>query len=105
MLIGLVTKDISVCKWDKQRSSGYRMYSMNAHNGELHYGIHERSNDRKFSTPILNGDIITVIREGTSISFEKNGVSLGKAFKDVPEDLIFFPYVKFSSYGQQFTSV
>ncbi len=39
--------------------------------------------------PITAGDLFTVIKEGRSISFEKNGISLGVAFTDAPEGDMF----------------
>ncbi len=53
---------------------------------------------------IVDGDVFTVIKEGRSISFEKNGVSLGVAFADAPEGDM-FPYVELNRQSDQMTLV
>ena len=52
--------------------------------------------------PIVAGDVFTVIKEGRSISFEKNEVSLGVAFTDAPEGDM-FPYVELYHQNDQVT--
>ena len=52
--------------------------------------------------PIVAGDVFTVIKEGRSISFEKNGVSLGVVFTDAPEGDM-FPYVELYHQNDQIT--
>ena len=47
-----------------------------------------------------------MIRDGTDISFHKNGVSLGVAFNiDISEDIELHPYVDLYKQDQQITSV
>ncbi len=60
---------------------------------------------REYTTPAVNGDVITMIREGSTISFKKNGVCLGEAFTDVPEDIVLCPFIQFSEKHQQVTSL
>ena len=51
---------------------------------------------------IVAGDVFTVIKEGRSISFEKNGVSLGVVFTDAPEGDM-FPHVELMWVNDQVT--
>ena len=57
------------------------------------------------SPGLSNGDLLTVIREGAKISFEKNGVSLGVAWTDVPSDLVLYPYIDIYSKGAAVTFI
>ena len=61
--------------------------------------------NRPYTTRVITGDVITVIKEGTSISFKKNGISLGEAFSNIPEAEELHPYVYFDQIYQQITSV
>jgi hypothetical protein len=54
------------------------------------------------AAPPVAGDVFTVIKEGRSISFEKNGVSLGVAFTYAPEGDM-FPYVELYYQNDQVT--
>jgi hypothetical protein len=50
--------------------------------------------------------VFSTIREGTSISFKKNGISLGEAFSNIPEAEELHPFVAlFFDKNQQITSV
>ena len=53
----------------------------------------------------MTGDVIAVIREGTSISFKKNGISLGEAFSNISEAEELHPFALFGEINQQITSV
>ena len=64
-------------------SNGWFIYALN---GTL-YG--RDLSGAAYSTAINNGDHITVIREGASIRFEKNNISLGVCFTDVPNHPLF----------------
>ncbi len=101
MNIGLVNRDHGI------GTAGYRWYAIQVINGKASHWIGTAAalTHRDYTTPILNGDIITVIREGTSISFEKNGVSLGVALHDVPEDVTLHPLSSLWRVNQQITSV
>ena len=101
MSIGLVTRDYN------PGTAGYRWYAIQVITGRASHkiGTAPARTSRDYTTPILNGDIITVIREGTSISFEKNGVSLGVAFNDVPEEMTLDPNLEMLRVNQKITSV
>ena len=65
-----------------------------SYNGNL-YGI-GTSEGHIYSTPIKVGDYITVIREGTTIRFQKNKIDLGvcTVFKEIPNQPL-FPVIRF----------
>ncbi len=65
----------------------------------------QRAVVRDYTTPAVDGDVITMIREGSTIIFKKNGVSLGEAFTNVPEDVILHPNVSFFDNHQHITSL
>ena len=62
---------------DVRRRGGYYFYP---YDGDKYRGV-VRS-PYCANSPIAAGDVFTVIKEGRSISFERNGVSLGVVFTD-----------------------
>jgi hypothetical protein len=60
---------------------------------------------KEYTTPVSDGDVITLIREGSKIFFKKNGVSLGEAFNNVPKNIVLYPCVIFDELHQQITSL
>ena len=57
--------------------------------GDKYQGVDDKWSPYCDGADIVAGDVFTVIKEGRSISFEKNGVSLGVAFTDAPEGDMF----------------
>ena len=99
MLIGFYLKDAVI------GSSDERYYFLRVNDGNVTSIIGEVIDHRPYTTRVITGDVITVIREGTSISFKKNGISLGEAFSNISEAEELHPYVDFLEYNQQITSV
>ena len=99
MLIGFSRKDAV------RGSSDVRGYYLRVADGRVISNIGGDVDDRPYTTRVITGDVITVIREGTSISFKKNGISLGEAFTNIPEAEELSPYVYFGQIIQQITSV
>ncbi len=54
--------------------------------------------------PIKIGDVITAVKRGTCISFEKNKVPMGVAFTDAPLEGL-FPAVDLGAGGAQVTII
>ena len=77
---------------------------INTYSGKL-YGI-GTSGGRTYSSKINVGDYVTVIREGTTIRFEKNKIDLGVCtiFKEIPNQPL-FPAIDFNEGGDSVTLV
>ena len=99
MNIGFYRKDAVI------GSSDVRDYYLCVDNGNVISDIGGARVGRPYTTQVITGDVITVIREGTSISFKKNGISLGEAFTNISEAEELHPFVDFLQANQQITSV
>ncbi len=107
MEIGLYEKDMN----PRIRNGAMKSYCLWLHNGSITRWIrgkerHHFTEDRDYSVlDVVDGDVITMIREGSTIIFKKNGVSLGEAFTDVPEDIVLYPFIRFRDKRLQITSM
>ena len=99
MSIGFYRKDAV------RGSSDVRYYFLRVSDGNVESDIGGDVDNRPYTTRVITGDVITVIREGTSISFKKNGISLGEAFTNIPGAEELHPFVEFWQSNQQITSV
>ncbi len=99
MFIGFITPDLS-------GTSGYRWYGIKVDTGRAALQVGAAAPVRHaYSTPVMNGEVITVIREGTSISMLRNGAPLGVAFTDVPAELTLYPFASLWRENQRISSV
>ena len=64
-------------------------YYFSPYHGSKNRGVGGGWSYYRAGARIVAGDVFTAIKEGRSISFEKNGVSLGVAFTDAPEGDMF----------------
>ena len=91
-------------KWNSNgmnyTTNGWFLY---ANDGKL-YG--KGLNGRAYTSPIQNGDFISVIRVGSAIRFEKNKTDLGicKAFTHIPDHPL-FPAIDIDDFNTSLTLV
>ncbi len=98
---------VGFCEKDPNTGVNLRKYWLWLQDGKVISWIPGEgySEPRDYTTPPVDGDVITVIREGSTIIFMKNGVSLGEAFTNVPEDTFLHPFVSLVEKHQQITSL
>jgi hypothetical protein len=94
--IGFTTGEV----WDPNRYNCKNGWFIYTYDGAL-YGI-GGIRDKPYASRIYAGDIVTVIREGSNIRFEINGVDKGVAFKNVPNQPL-YPALDLYSEGQNIT--
>jgi hypothetical protein len=87
------------------RKSRGDYYLLDIGDGQLGSAKEGDDGTRSYTFPIVNEDVITVTREDSTVSFSKNGVSLGVAFTDIPSDAILYPFITFYDKHQQITSI
>ena len=101
-MIGFTSGDSWNPNNENYDKNGWFVY---VYTGKL-YGIGCAFSGTPYNTPIIEGDYITVIREGTSIRFEKNKIDLGicPRFTNIPNQPL-FPAVDISEENTSVTLV